>query len=67
MTSQLSVTERNLWLVALLVAVGLCLFYGLNYSLSEGIWFDEALTTYFISLNWGDLFHFIYLVYWQYT
>ncbi len=59
MTSQLSVAERNLWFVALLVSVGLCLFYGLNYSLSEGVWFDEALTTYFINLNWGDLFHFI--------
>ncbi|MCD1631314.1 hypothetical protein [Marinobacter shengliensis] len=59
MTLQLSSTERNLWFIALLVSIGLCLFYGLRYSLSEGVWFDEALTTYFIGLGWADLFHFI--------
>lgn len=59
MNQKLSVPERSFWVAALIVSAGLCLFYGLSYSLGEGVWFDEALTTYFIGLDWGDLFHFM--------
>lgn len=33
--------------------------FGFTTSLERGIWFDEALTTYFISLDWGQLFSFM--------
>lgn len=51
--------ERGMWIAALIVSVVLCLNFGLRYSLTEGVWFDEALTTYFIGLDWGNLFHFM--------
>lgn len=59
MTQQLSSIERCGWIGALLVSVGLCLYFGLRFSLGEGVWFDEALTTYFIGLEWGNLFQFM--------
>jgi len=59
MKQQVSSVERSGWAGALLIAGSFCIYFGLRYSLREGIWFDEALTTYFIGLDWQNLLHFI--------
>lgn len=51
--------EQLAWGVLLLAALAVNVAFGLGYSLTEGLWFDEALTTYFIGLSWADLGHFI--------
>lgn len=59
MIRRVTATETIAWSSIFVVAVAVCLVYGLRYSLGHGLWFDEALTTYFVSLDWADLFHFI--------
>lgn len=51
--------ERIAWGALLLAALAANLVYGFGFSITEGVWFDEALTTYFISLSWAELGHFI--------
>ena len=59
MKQQVSNIERSGWAGALLIAGIFCIYFGLRYSVGEGVWFDEALTTYFIGLDWENLLHFI--------
>jgi len=52
------VNTLELWLWRGAVFAGMCftLYFGLVKELESGVWYDEALTTFFISLNWVELF-----------
>jgi hypothetical protein len=52
-------SERIILAGGVLFAFLFALFFGFTTSLERGIWFDEALTTYFISLNWDQLLSFM--------
>ncbi|MCR8915806.1 hypothetical protein FDP08_03485 [Marinobacter panjinensis] len=47
------------WAALLVASLAVNITFGIGYSITEGLWFDEALTTYFISLSWTDLGQFI--------
>lgn len=49
-------TELWFWRAAALAGLCFTLYYGLIRQLERGVWHDEALTTFFISLDWGELF-----------
>lgn len=51
--------ERLVLAAGVLLAFMLALLSGYTTSLARGVWFDEALTTYFISLEWDQLFSFM--------
>ncbi|MDX1634898.1 MAG: glycosyltransferase family 39 protein [Marinobacter sp.] len=50
--------EKTILAGCVFVAFLLAVVFGYSVSLQRGIWFDEALTTYFISLDWDQLFSF---------